>query len=130
MNRPPREPGLFWPALWRLALAGAVFVGVYGFCNRFTATRGGGALPFNPAETGVAAYRTKTQARCLVRCCRTCLTHACTAGWRLARRYLNSNDTSLALPIEMKRSARRLCPASSVSTSGWANSMPSGPPGE
>ena len=39
-NRPPREPALFWPAAWRLLLAGAVFVGVYGFCNRFTATRG------------------------------------------------------------------------------------------
>jgi hypothetical protein len=39
MNREPREAGLFWPALWRLALAGTVFVGVYGFCNRFTATR-------------------------------------------------------------------------------------------
>lgn len=39
MNRPPREPGLLWPALWRLAVAGATFVLVYGFCNRFTATR-------------------------------------------------------------------------------------------
>lgn len=39
MNRPPRESRLFWPALCRLALSGAVFVGVYGFCNRFTATR-------------------------------------------------------------------------------------------
>jgi membrane-associated phospholipid phosphatase len=39
MNRAPREPGLLWPALWRLALAGGMFVLVYGFCNRFTATR-------------------------------------------------------------------------------------------
>jgi membrane-associated phospholipid phosphatase len=38
-KRAPREPALFWPAAWRLLLAGAVFVGVYGFCNRFTATR-------------------------------------------------------------------------------------------
>jgi len=38
MNRAPREPRLFWPALWRLALAGAVFVGVYSSCNRYTAT--------------------------------------------------------------------------------------------
>ncbi len=38
--RPAREPRLLWPALWRLALAGAVFVGVYGGCNHFTATRG------------------------------------------------------------------------------------------
>lgn len=34
-----REPKLFWPALWRLALAGATFIGVYGACNAFTATR-------------------------------------------------------------------------------------------
>ncbi len=39
MNRPLREPGLLWPALWRLALAGAVFLVVYGGCNRFTASR-------------------------------------------------------------------------------------------
>ncbi len=35
-----REPGLWWPALWRLALAGGVFIVVYGFCNHFTASRG------------------------------------------------------------------------------------------
>lgn len=40
MNRAPREPGLLWPALWRLALAGATFVLVYSGCNHFTATRG------------------------------------------------------------------------------------------
>jgi len=40
MNRTPREPGLLWPALWRLALAGATFVIVYSGCNHFTATRG------------------------------------------------------------------------------------------
>lgn len=40
MNRTDREAGLLWPALWRLALAGATFVIVYGFCNRFTAARG------------------------------------------------------------------------------------------
>ena len=34
-----REPRLFWRALGCLALAGAVFVLVYGACNRFTATR-------------------------------------------------------------------------------------------
>lgn len=39
MNRTAREPGLLWPALWRLALAGGAFLVVYGFCNRFTATR-------------------------------------------------------------------------------------------
>lgn len=39
MNRTAREKGLFWPALWRLALCGAVFVLVYQFCNRFTAGR-------------------------------------------------------------------------------------------
>jgi len=35
----PREPKLLWPALWRLALAGGIFIGVYGACNAFTATR-------------------------------------------------------------------------------------------
>ena len=40
MNRAPREPGLLWPAIWRLALAGATFVIVYSGCNQFTATRG------------------------------------------------------------------------------------------
>ncbi|MCW1884664.1 phosphatase PAP2/dual specificity phosphatase family protein [Luteolibacter flavescens] len=39
MNRTPREPGLLWPALWRLAVAGAAFVLIYGFCNRYTSTR-------------------------------------------------------------------------------------------
>ena len=39
MNRAPREPGLLWPAVLRLALAGAVFVGVYGTCNQLTAQR-------------------------------------------------------------------------------------------
>lgn len=39
MNRAPREPGLFWPAIWRLALAGATFVIVYSGCNQFTSTR-------------------------------------------------------------------------------------------
>lgn len=39
MNRAPREPGLLWPALWRLALAGAVFLTVYTACNHYTATR-------------------------------------------------------------------------------------------
>ncbi len=34
-----REPGLFWRALGSLALAGAVFILVYGGCNQFTATR-------------------------------------------------------------------------------------------
>ncbi len=34
-----REPKILWPALWRLALAGAIFVGVYGACNAYTATR-------------------------------------------------------------------------------------------
>lgn len=38
-NRAPREPGLLWPALWRLALAGATFVIVYSGCNQFTSTR-------------------------------------------------------------------------------------------
>ncbi len=38
--RPKREPGLLWPAIWRLALAGATFVIVYSGCNQFTATRG------------------------------------------------------------------------------------------
>lgn len=37
MNR--REAGLLWPSLWRLALAGGMFIAVYGACNRFTATR-------------------------------------------------------------------------------------------
>jgi hypothetical protein len=40
MNRARRESGLLWPALWRMALAGAVFVVVYSSCNHFTATRG------------------------------------------------------------------------------------------
>ncbi len=40
MKRAPREPGLFWPAAGRLALAGAVFILVYGFCNHATAKRG------------------------------------------------------------------------------------------
>ncbi len=40
MNRTPREAGLVWPALWRLALAGATFVIVYSGCNLFTHTRG------------------------------------------------------------------------------------------
>ncbi|MCW1922614.1 dual specificity protein phosphatase family protein [Luteolibacter arcticus] len=39
MNRSPRESGLLWPALWRLALAGGMFILVYGFCNTFTSTR-------------------------------------------------------------------------------------------
>lgn len=39
MNRAPREPGLFWPAIWRLALAGATFVIVYSGCNHITSTR-------------------------------------------------------------------------------------------
>ncbi len=39
-SRTPREPGLLWPALWRLALAGATFVIVYSGCNLFTHTRG------------------------------------------------------------------------------------------
>lgn len=39
-NRTPREMGLIWPALWRLALAGATFVIVYSGCNRYTHTRG------------------------------------------------------------------------------------------
>lgn len=39
MNKADREPGLLWPALWRLALAGSVFIIVYGGCNRFTSTR-------------------------------------------------------------------------------------------
>ncbi len=34
-----REPGLLWPALWRLALAGGIFIIVYGACNRYTAGR-------------------------------------------------------------------------------------------
>ncbi len=34
-----REPRLFWPATWRLALAGAAFFIIYGACNAFTATR-------------------------------------------------------------------------------------------
>ena len=34
-----REPGMWWRALLCLALAGAVFVGVYSSCNRFTAGR-------------------------------------------------------------------------------------------
>jgi len=37
MNRNPRESGLLWPALWRLALAGGIFVIAYSTCNRFTA---------------------------------------------------------------------------------------------
>ena len=40
MNRPKREPGLLWPAIWRLALAGAAFVVVYTGCNHLTAARG------------------------------------------------------------------------------------------
>jgi membrane-associated phospholipid phosphatase len=40
MNRTQREAGLIWPAIWRLALAGATFVLVYSGCNHFTATRG------------------------------------------------------------------------------------------
>jgi len=40
MNRAKRESGLLWPAIWRLALAGATFVLVYSGCNHFTATRG------------------------------------------------------------------------------------------
>ena len=36
-----RDPGLFWRAVGCLALAGAVFVLVYGGCNRFAATRSG-----------------------------------------------------------------------------------------
>lgn len=39
MKHALREPGLLWPALWRLALAGAVFVGVYSTCNQLTALR-------------------------------------------------------------------------------------------
>ncbi|CAN5916179.1 phosphatase PAP2/dual specificity phosphatase family protein [soil metagenome] len=39
MNRSAREPGLIWPALWRLAFAGAVFIVVYNACNYYTATR-------------------------------------------------------------------------------------------
>lgn len=34
-----REPKLIFPALWRLALAGGLFIIVYGACNAFTATR-------------------------------------------------------------------------------------------
>jgi hypothetical protein len=34
-----REPRLFLPALWRLALAGGVFLLIYGACNQITATR-------------------------------------------------------------------------------------------
>lgn len=39
MNRPPRESGLLWPALWRMAVAGAAFVIIYGGCNHITASR-------------------------------------------------------------------------------------------
>lgn len=39
MNRAPREPGLLWPALWRLALAGATFVIVYSGCNHLASLR-------------------------------------------------------------------------------------------
>jgi len=39
MNRAVRESGLLWPALWRLALAGGLFVLTYASCNRYTATR-------------------------------------------------------------------------------------------
>jgi hypothetical protein len=39
-NRTPREPGLLWPRLWRLALAGATFVIVYSGCNLLTHMRG------------------------------------------------------------------------------------------
>lgn len=39
MNRNPREPGLFWPALWRLALAGGIFIIAYSVCNQFAASR-------------------------------------------------------------------------------------------
>ena len=39
MNRAIRESGLFRPALARLALAGAVFIGVYSACNQYTASR-------------------------------------------------------------------------------------------
>ena len=34
-----REPGLFWPAAWRLALAGGVFVAVYSTCNWLASQR-------------------------------------------------------------------------------------------
>lgn len=34
-----REPGLFWRSVGSLALAGMVFVLVYGGCNQFTSTR-------------------------------------------------------------------------------------------
>ncbi len=40
MRGAARERGLAWRALGCLALAGAVFILVYGACNRFTATRG------------------------------------------------------------------------------------------
>lgn len=40
MNRPAREPGLFWPALGHLALAGGVFILVYSGCNHLTSRRG------------------------------------------------------------------------------------------
>jgi membrane-associated phospholipid phosphatase len=40
MNRAQRDPGLLWPALWRLALAGVTFVLVYSGCNHLTAMRG------------------------------------------------------------------------------------------
>ena len=39
MNRAPREPGLLWPAIWRLALAGASFVIVYSGCNHLASLR-------------------------------------------------------------------------------------------
>lgn len=39
MNRAAREPGLLWPALWRLALAGGAFIVIYGGCNQITSTR-------------------------------------------------------------------------------------------
>lgn len=39
MTSASREPGLIWPALWRMALAGALFIVIYGGCNRLTAMR-------------------------------------------------------------------------------------------
>ncbi len=34
-----REPNLVWPALWRLALCGAAFILIYGWCNGITSRR-------------------------------------------------------------------------------------------
>lgn len=57
MNRTGREPGLFWPALGKLALVGGLFLVVYGGCNWITARRAPVPTLMFPWETHLPFIR-------------------------------------------------------------------------